>query len=268
MNMFFTVFAAALMMAPVAEGAVPVVSPVTEVVVSPVLSPVAEAVGAKLSVPRVDLGATPKIGRVDAFFESSGLPLHEIGCVNWPERAPDKPEVSFRIAHSGDEIYIKYYVREEASRATFDADDGRPWQDSCVEFFVTPGEEGDPVYYNLEMACNGYGILHGGPLEPDGRAGASRGRVPDGISKVRRLPSMSREAFGIREGGQEWTMTLAIPVEVFSLSPVPPLSGRTLRANFYKCGDNLPRPHWVSWSPITGARTFHSPAFFGEVYFE
>jgi hypothetical protein len=216
-----------------------------------------------LTVPRVDLGTAPDIRRVDSLFEAGGLPLHEIGCVNWPDRAPDRPGVRFRIAHSGDEIYIKYYVTEGATRATFEGDNGRPWQDSCVEFFVSPGAEGDAVYYNLEMSCIGYGILHGGALPQN-----SRSSVPGAIEKVRRLPSMPREAFGIREGEQSWTMTLAIPVELFSLTPVPPLSGRTVRANFYKCGDDLPRPHWVSWSPITGARTFHSPDFFGELHFE
>jgi len=199
---------------------------------------------------------------VDSFFETSALPLHTVGCVNWPDDFPDRPEVRFRIAHSGDEIYIKYYVTEQAVRAVYDADNNRPWEESCVEFFVVPsGREGDQSYYNLEMSCLGYGILHGGPKGD--RSAADVGRV-------RRLGSLARPSFGVREGEgpYSWTLTVAIPVDIYK-DAAKPLSGSTLRGNFYKCGDKLPRPHYLSWSPIDTPRpSFHEPGFFGELHFE
>jgi hypothetical protein len=80
---------------------------------------------------------------------------------------------------------------------------------------------------------------------------------------------MPREAFGTEEGDFTWTLTVAVPIEAFSLSPVTALSGRTLRANFYKCGDELPTPHFLSWSPIkTPKPSFHEPRFFGDLFFE
>jgi hypothetical protein len=220
---------------------------------------------ASLIVPKVDLGTTPAMERVDSLMETAGLPLHTVDKVNWPDEFPDRPEVKFRIAHSGDEIYIKFYVTEQTLRAVYDADGGRPWEESCVEFFLSPGEAGDPVYYNLEMSCAGFGILHArNTLTGEG------GAMP-GLANVRRLTSLPREPFGVRQGEApySWTLTLAIPVEVYSTSPVPPLSGRTLRGNFYKCGDLLPRPHFLSWSPIdTPKPSFHQPGFFGELFFE
>ena len=222
---------------------------------------IAAAIIAQLTVPRVDLGIAPEMGMIDAMFESGALTLHEIGCVNWPEDFPDKPRVHFRIAHSGDEIFIKYYVNEGAVRAVYDTDDQRPWEESCVEFFVAPDDPGE-YYCNLEMSCIGYGILHEGV--PGKRAVA-----PGGVEKVRRLPSISREPFGIREGEQFWTLTLAIPIESLPQIGGASLSGRTLRANFYKCGDKLPRPHYLSWSPIdTTEPSFHRPDFFGRLFFE
>ncbi len=216
---------------------------------------------AHLTVPRVDWGEQPAIELVDSLFETEQHHLHEIGCVNWPKLFPGKPQVGFKIAHSGREIYLKYYVREDQARAVYDSDNGRPWEDSCVEFFVIPGD--DETYYNLEMSCIGYGILHA--RKPGGRGEHD----PDAVGKVRRLPSMPRVAFEGREGDVAWTLTLAIPVEAFSLSTVPPLSGRTVRANFYKCGDKLPSPHYLSWSPIdTPLPSFHEPKFFGEIFFE
>ena len=214
-----------------------------------------------LTVPRVDWGEKPPIEHIDRLFETGDHLLHEIACVNWPQLFPKKPGVHFKIAHSGDEIYLKYYVHEDEVRALYDADNGRPWEDSCVEFFVIPGT--DDTYYNLEMSCIGYGILHS-------RQPGSKGVYdPDAVGKVRRLSSMPREAFDVRKGDFTWTLTLAIPVEAFYASQVPTLSGRTLRANFYKCGDGLPEPHCLSWSPITTAQpSFHQPQFFGELFFE
>ncbi len=237
---------------------------------------------AVLSVPKVDLGPAPEMKRVDEMMEAGEVPLHEIGQVNWPGEFPDRPLVRFRIAHSGGEIYLKFYVEEDATRAVWGADNGRPWEDSCVEFFVSAdspegagGADGTdsansvdsagPVYFNLEMSCIGFGILHGG-------APGARGPVEGGaggVEKVRRLASMPSEPFGVREGRQTWTLTLAIPVELFAPAIEGPLDGRTLRANFYKCGDGLPRPHYLSWSPIdTPAPSFHQPRFFGRLFFE
>jgi hypothetical protein len=217
-------------------------------------------VAAKLTVPRVDPGCGLTMERIDSLFETWGLPLHVIDRVNWPVEFPDQPSVGFRIAHSGDRIYLKYYVEEQATRAVYETDGNRPWEESCVEFFVNPA--GDDIYYNLEMSCIGYGILNGG-------APGNRSAVPGGVEKIGRLPSMPRHTFGIREGAQKWTLTLAIPMEVFSLSQVAPLSGRSVRANFYKCGDLLPRPHYLSWSGIeTPTPDFHKPRWFGELFFE
>lgn len=215
---------------------------------------------ARLTVPRVDLGDAPAIERVDSLFEAGGFELHEIGCVNW-SKYPNEPDVRFRIAHSGDEIYLKYYVREDQMRAKYDSDNGRPWDDTCVEFFVMPGV--DRTFYNLEMNCIGYGIMHGRTPDRD------HGSPVESLEKVRRLTSMPREAFDVREGDFEWTITLAVPVKLFHMSEVPPLGGRTIRANFHKCGDRLPRPHILTWKPIlTPQSSLHEPDFFGELYFE
>jgi len=47
------------------------------------------------------------------------------------------------------------------------------------------------------------------------------------------------------------------------------LNGKTMRANFYKCGDKLQTPHFLSWAPIDLPKPkFHCPEFFGELVFE
>ena len=45
--------------------------------------------------------------------------------------------------------------------------------------------------------------------------------------------------------------------------------GRTLHGNFYKCGDLLQVPHFLSWNPIQLPKPcFHCPEFFGELIFK
>lgn len=39
-----------------------------------------------------------------------------------------------------------------------------------------------------------------------------------------------------------------------------------MKANFYKCGDGLTVPHYLSWSPIvTEKPDFHRPEFFNQI---
>jgi hypothetical protein len=65
-----------------------------------------------------------------------------------------------------------------------------------------------------------------------------------------------------------WTLTLAIPFDVFFDHNISNLTGKTFRANFHKCGDKLTLPHYVTWNPIeTEKPDFHQPAYFGLVKF-
>ena len=44
---------------------------------------------------------------------------------------------------------------------------------------------------------------------------------------------------------------------------------REIKANFYKCGDELQTPHFLSWNPIKIENPdFHRPDFFGTLEFE
>ncbi|MBP5277596.1 MAG: hypothetical protein J6Z18_03800, partial [Prevotella sp.] len=47
------------------------------------------------------------------------------------------------------------------------------------------------------------------------------------------------------------------------------ISGMSFRANFYKCGDLLPKPHFLSWNAVEIPQPdFHRPDQFGKVTFE
>lgn len=66
----------------------------------------------------------------------------------------------------------------------------------------------------------------------------------------------------------EWQITMMIPIAVFEFSGLKTLPGQEAIGNFYKCGDDLPTPHFLTWNMIDAETPdFHSPQFFGELEF-
>jgi len=65
-----------------------------------------------------------------------------------------------------------------------------------------------------------------------------------------------------------WQLTLVIPAEVFSEHQLTDFTGEQVKVNFFECGDELPDPHYLSWSNINYPEpNFHFPEFFGEIKF-
>lgn len=181
-----------------------------------------------------------------------------IACLNWPEAFPYCPEVSFDICHSGDALHLHFHVREQAVRAVCAADREHAWEDSCVEFFFAPREDGR--YYNLECTCTGKLYLCRG-AERHGRE-----VLPEqAYAGIVRRPSLGSEPFGLREAPTAWDLALYIPASTFGLET---FAGLQACGNFYKCGDRLPVPHYLSWAPIgTPKPDFHRPEYFDRLIF-
>lgn len=185
---------------------------------------------------------------------------NNIDLINW-EDFNYKPEVKFAMAYSDVGLYLKYFVTEDYFKAEKTADNENVYEDSCVEFFVSPGVDGP--YYNFEFNAIGTCLMGVG----SGRA--DRKRVdPMVISKIRRLPSAGTKPFNEKSGTFSWTLTVAIPFGVFLHHKIEDLKGTSFRANFYKCGDKLTKPHYLTWNKIDTVKPdFHRPEFFGEVRF-
>ena len=182
-----------------------------------------------------------------------------IGCLNWPEAFPYRPEAEFDLCHDGGELHLRFRVKEDAVRAVCAADREHAWEDSCVEFFFDP--HGDGSYYNLECTCIGKLYLCRG----EGRHG--REFLPEAAyTAIRRRCSLGTEPFGLREAPTAWEVELDVPATVFGLQT---FSGLHARGNFYKCGDRLPVPHYLTWAPIaTPKPDFHRPEYFDTLIFK
>ena len=214
----------------------------------------------ELMVPKVHTSSVLSACDVPALLDSCKVPFHNVDIVNW-EKYAYRPEVSFRMAHTGSAILLNYRVNEKSVRAVTLKDNGDVYTDSCVEFFVSP--DSDSLYYNFE--CNCVGTL----LIESGTYGGVRTKADAAtLAAVKRWSSLGRIPFSERMGPCRWELVLIIPVEAFTQHSLNSLDGLRMKGNFYKCGDKTITPHFLSWSPIDLPHpAFHCPQFFGTLLF-
>lgn len=185
---------------------------------------------------------------------------NSIATINWKE-FDYLPRVQFRIGHTGDEIWLKYYVNEQHLRALETRINGDVYKDSCVEFFISHDNEN---YYNFEFSCIGTIHLAWGP----GRK--QRKFVDPALAeKIQVKSSLGKHPFDNKSGDFTWEMMVRIPVETFAYSRINSFNNLKSSANFYKCGDETAVPHYVTWNPVsTEQPDYHRPEYFGKVIFE
>lgn len=215
----------------------------------------------RLVVQRKDFGTEyPELATVSDWFDKLGQ--REAICLqNWGEKGY-LPSVGFALGYTNKEILLKYWVSEDYFLARCTGPNQKVYEDSCVEFFVSPSNDG--IYYNFEFNAIGACLLGSGTQRSD-----NKHLDPQVISKIRISPSLGFEpVVEEKRGGTEWSITLAIPFEVFVKHKIMDLKGSRFKGNFYKCGDKLSVPHYLTWSPITTEKPdFHRPDNFGEIEF-
>ncbi|MBE7172668.1 MAG: hypothetical protein INR73_18960 [Williamsia sp.] len=183
------------------------------------------------------------------------LEKHVLSFAPWPGY-PYKPQVQFSIAYGSDALGLLFEVQEKSIRAAHGHTNEPVYTDSCVEFFVSFDE--GTTYYNFEFNCIGT-VLAGFGKERSGRQLLSQAL----LDKIKSEARIYRGGNSIR-----WEITLVLPFDVFPHHSLSSLPGRQCRANFYKCGDELPQPHFLSWSNIESSEPdFHLPAYFGTLKF-
>lgn len=188
--------------------------------------------------------------------------LQTIDLINWNE-FQYVPDVKLRIAHSNNQIWLKYYVKEKSILAEVSETNGGVANDSCVEFFFDPQSDGN--YYNFEFSCIGVTHLAYGPGRND--------RVfvaPEIIDKeIKVISSLGNIPFSEQTGDYTWEMTVIIPGSSLTHNKGLRLKGLSTKANFYKCGNKTAESHYVSWNPVlTEKPDFHRPEYFGNLIFE
>lgn len=195
----------------------------------------------------------------DLSLKADSLVKNQIGITPWPVYKY-KPEVSFAIAHGNNCVLLKYFVTEKNIRAIYCKPNEPVHKDTCVEFFISFGDEKE--YYNFEFNCigtcmAGYGINR-----------EERKLLPDAIIKKINTRSVITSFNSSLSANISWELTLMIPFEVFCFHSFTTLKSQDCKVNFYKCGDDLPEPHFLAWNNIKAKNPdFHLSDYFGEMKF-
>lgn len=175
--------------------------------------------------------------------------------LNWvPNQGKVLPSVLAEVEISDLYFSVSFTVEEPEScfRAEVSEDNGRSWEDSCVEIFLQNPAKPEE-YFNFETTSRGYLLAAHGP-DRNNREVLSQ----DDIDKVIRTKQVASVAGNLIC----WGMTVQIPASLFGLNS---FEGCVLRGNLYKCGDKSTTPHYLSAFPIeTEKPDFHRPEFFQE----
>lgn len=195
-------------------------------------------------------------------FDVLSKTMEEIGAkavidtANWKEY-PYTPLAGVSVARSDSHIVVLYNVRGFDLRAAATEDNGRVWEDSCCEFFVSDPSDG--TYYNFEMNCIGTVL-----------ASKRTSRVDavhfdeEKMGRIIRYSSLPHFPVELSDKIYSWTSAICIPFDLIGIDKdrLP----ESIRANFFKCGDLTAHPHFLSWNPIeTEQPDFHRPEFFGKI---
>lgn len=170
-------------------------------------------------------------------------------------------EAKFNIAYNDDALLVKFDVIEESILAVYNQPNDPVYKDSCVELFIAL--DNDKEYYNFEFNCKGTCLAEFGESKENRILLEAKN-----ISNIKVNASFKSVLF---EDNKmiKWELTLVIPKSVFQFHQIKSFKNRAAKLNFYKCGDDLPQPHFLSWEPIESETpNFHLPEFFGSAVFE
>jgi hypothetical protein len=170
--------------------------------------------------------------------------------INWKEH-PHKPKVNVYAGYNYKYLFLHFSVQDDYIKAEGKSDQDPVWQDACVEFFVSVGEN----YRNFEFNCTGVCLSAIGPDR--------HSRIPldkENLERILRYPTLNRNNLPVEGTKADWSLTVGIPMELIELAPE-----KKFKCNFYKCGDKTKIPHYLTWAPIKiPSPDFHRPEWFGE----
>ncbi|MFR8012544.1 MAG: carbohydrate-binding family 9-like protein [Clostridia bacterium] len=186
-------------------------------------------------------------------FETA--PCAQLDSFHWEAELPYRPKTSAQLcAVRGGGIYYRAFTDETDLRAVGTQRDDPVYEDSCLELFLNPFPEQSDCYINVEVNPNGAFLCQFGPERENRRW-------------VRDLTELAPEVHAFRENGG-WGITVHLGEDFLQA-----LYGadyhtqkRTMRGNFYKCGDRTDHPHYGAFAPVsTLPPGFHNPECFADI---
>ena len=171
------------------------------------------------------------------------------------QSTPPEIKAWAQLCYNDEGLFVHLKVQDENFRAEETGPLGQPYMDSCLEFFFCPSD-GDTRYFNIEYNFNKCLLLG----------------FRESLKNADRLIPKNENLFNpvTKKTDTGWEIFYQIPFS-FVKRYFPDFkaeSGKTIRANCYKCTEGLDPGHFLSWSEIKGEPfTFHKPECFGTMTF-
>lgn len=179
--------------------------------------------------------------------------FHRLTNYHWESDPPYRPDTYFKMGVVGENLVATLRCYEANPRAVFTNRDDPIYRDSCLEFFVAPVESREE-YINVEMNSKGAFLCEFGKGKLD--------RVF--VSALTELSPIVEAFKGEDMKGSFWGVTVKLTKEfLFELYKTDSIDFTTVKANFYKCGDDCETQHYLAFSPVTTLPPgFHNPECF------
>jgi hypothetical protein len=186
----------------------------------------------------------------------------EIQITSYPWNEDYQPKSTAKLVWTDDAFYYEMssLEKKENIRAVEEGISGFVHTDSCLEFFFSPLPDSRKEYINIEINPNAATHIEVGP-----------NRQERCLRTDIDLAILETKTFMVKEGEMiRWGFSAKVPytlveklMEVEDFYP-----SAYMRANFYKCGNKTPEPHYGIWNDIeTENPDYHRPEFFGRVEF-
>jgi hypothetical protein len=168
-------------------------------------------------------------------------------------------------------LYVAFVVEDSAVRNTMTQHDAPLYQQDVVELFLDPDGDG-LYYYELEWNCLNATfdlIMASAPGEPLPPGETTRNHLDWTASGSHSAVVVNGTANNDADTDSGMVVEVALAWSDLqrSTQALPPASGDSLRANFYRIDYPTSGPtEYTAWSP-TGAVQYHMPSKFGALVF-
>ena len=189
---------------------------------------------------------------VDELKNSS---FYELDSYHWEENPPYRPKTYANIGVVNGSLCAVLKCYESNPKADCINRDAPIYTDSCLEFFVAPVSD-RAEYINVE--CNSKGVF----LCEFGEGKYNRLLT----ASVTQLSPLIESFKGEDDKGAYWgvcvTLTRSFVSDMYKIS-ADKIDFKSIRLNFYKCGDGCAVAHYLAFSPVTTLPPgFHNPDCF------
>ena len=183
-----------------------------------------------------------------------------------PKSSAIVPKVSFSGYWNEKGIGGRFDVEDNSILAECTEDMSSIWNDSCVEIFLKPQNMVGHFGFEFNSIGKLYACYIKNETLIDGKFKESFPCTIDDCSLVKRNSLFKKKIFPERIEKTNWWVDFFIPIILLQkyFGEFSFHTNSKLRANFYKCGDKLQNPHWLSWNKIDELN-FHKEQCFGEI---